>query len=248
MTFLDWTLVSILAFLVFYGLGKAKSNQRRGENVSDPLSQLKDFEPSCTLIGRDGFSALAIDENRKQICLFEQSVSPDHPKISLRNIPYHMLLRSEIVEDGATVTHTSRRDQLGGVALGDAILKSTGEVIGRLSAQTGLLTKAGLLLRLIIKDTDHPIHRIVMLDPQHPIDQAMYKAAYKLTEQWHGRLSVIIHECQEPLPMNGAGKNSGVAAQQSSANESAQLAALLKKDLGTSTEFDLAKERVLKTT
>ncbi|HKO30870.1 MAG TPA: hypothetical protein VJU54_07005, partial [Nitrospiraceae bacterium] len=102
------------------------------------------------------------------------------------------------------VADTSRRDQSGGIALGDAILKSTGEVMGRLSAQHTSLTKSGLALRLIINDSEDPLHRILILDAEHQTDQVMYKAAYKLAEQWHGRLSDIIHECQEHLPIKAA--------------------------------------------
>jgi hypothetical protein len=207
MIFLDWTLVAVIPFLVWYGLRRGSFKPHLAESITTRLSRLKDFDPSCTLISSDGLSGLAIDETRRQVCLIEPiepRLSPEHPKIGLRNVSYNMILRSEVVEDGTTVAHTSRRDQPGGIALGEAILKSTGEVSGRLSAQDTSLSKSGLALRLIINDTDDPIHRILVLDAEHQTDQVMYKAAYKLTEQWHDRLSDIIHECQEQLPMSKA--------------------------------------------
>src|SRR5215217_1509006 len=113
MTLLLWTLVSILAFLVWYGVRRAPFNKRRGDNITMRLSQLKDFEPSCTLISSDGLSGLAIDETRRQVGLIEPGLSPENAGISLRTLSYNMILRSEIVEDGTTVSHTSRRDQSG---------------------------------------------------------------------------------------------------------------------------------------
>lgn len=153
------------------------------------LSGVPDFSVTQKVIGDDGATGLAIDEQRKKVCLI------DHRQrtVSCRVVTYKDLLSSEIFEDGSTVTKTVRSSQLGGALIGGLALGGVGAIIGGLSGKTKTSGKVKRIdLRITVNDTQNPLHDVNFLNVETKQDGIVYQGAMKTARHWHGLVEVLI--------------------------------------------------------
>ncbi len=188
------------------------------------------FRPSQKFIGTDHRTGIAIDEQSKRVCL----IGEQYGRATLKVLPYRDVLESEVVENGVSVTKTSRGSQVGGALLGGLVLGGVGAVIGGLSAKKTTTSKVTSVdLRVVVNDTREPVHRL-----RFPTRAQ--------AEHWHALISVIIRQAdQEDRASANAPGGQSAQAPVSVADELAKLSALMEKGLITQGEFQAQKARLL---
>lgn len=83
-------------FLIFYLLIYLPKKKKKRLQI-DYLSHISDFTETQKIMGVDGLVGLAVDEQRKKVCLI------DYSQKQFRTISYKDLLSSEVFEDGAII-------------------------------------------------------------------------------------------------------------------------------------------------
>jgi hypothetical protein len=188
------------------------------------------FRPTQKLIGTDQRTGMAIDEQSKRVCL----ISEPYGRATLKMLPYRDVLESEVVENGVSVTKTSRGSQVGGALLGGLVLGGVGAVIGGLSARKTTTNKVTSVdLRVVVNDTREPVHMLRFPNRTQ-------------ADHWHALVSVIIRQADQEDRANA--NTSGVQNAQapvSVADELTKLSALMEKGLITQGEFQAQKARLL---
>lgn len=179
------SLVIGVLFVIYQG-------QQQKKNVAlidSYLSGIPDFSVTKRLIGVDRATGLAIDEQRRKVCLIVQQ----QQKFSSRVFAYNDLLSSEIFEDGSSITKTVRSSQLGGALVGGIALGGVGAIIGGLSGKTNTTGKVSRVgLRLTVNDTQSPILTIDLLGLEAKKGDVLYEDAIRVARNWHGLIEVLI--------------------------------------------------------
>lgn len=153
------------------------------------LSRVDNFNTTQKIMGADGNTGMAIDEQSKKVCL----ISSRQKSVSLRVVSYKDLLSSELFEDGATVTKTVRSSQIGGALIGGLALGGVGAIIGGLSGKTQTSGKVKKIdLRLTINDTKSPLHDVCFLNLETKKDSSLYRQVIQQARHWHGLVEVLI--------------------------------------------------------
>lgn len=209
------------------------------------MASVSNFDATQKIVGIDNNTSIAIDENRKKVCL-----------INFRNkqsriFSYRDLLSSEIFEDGATVTKTMRGSQIGGALVGTVLLGGVGTIIGGLSGKrktTGTVNKIDL--RVTVNDTKNPVYEINFLSKETKKDKQMYQQAIQQARHWHGLIEVLIKradiEDNQKTNVDVTAPLIQQASQQSSvADEVKKLADLKASGVLTVQEFEQQKRKLL---
>ena len=211
-----------------------------------------DYRPSVTssnmLIDVKGRGGIAIDTTNKQIGILRGRGDAVRPTmISCRDV-----LSSEIIEDGETVTKTSRGSQVGGALIGGLALGGVGAVIGALSGSTKSAEKVSkIALMITINNVSNPVHYVMLLDDEHAIKKShrFYKDAMGEAQKWHGKIQVLIRQADEEdrrQEQENAMKTVAVAPQASLMDELAKLGELRDRGVLTEAEFASQKAKLLK--
>ena len=179
---------TFIAFVIFAVLqGDDISKKRKA--METYLLEIPDFSATQKVLGTDGTNGLAIDEQRKKICLIDHQ----QQNISCRVVEYESLLSSELFEDDSTVTKTVRSSQIGGALIGGVALGGVGAIIGGLSGQTNTSEKVKRIdLRLTVNDTRNPLHDVNFLNFEMKKDSPNYQNAMKTARHWHSLIEVLI--------------------------------------------------------
>ncbi|HLP97781.1 MAG TPA: SHOCT domain-containing protein [Sideroxyarcus sp.] len=189
-----WTLIGIVLALVFVlaivaGILQSIEISKKKKTMEAYLSDIPDFSVTQKVIGNDGATGLAIDEQRKKVCLIDHR----QQNVSCRIVAYQDLLSSEIFEDGSTVTKTVRSSQLGGALIGGLALGGVGAIIGGLSGNTKTSGKVKRIdLRITVNDTQAPLHDVNFMNLETKSDGIIYQSAMKTARHWHGLVEVLI--------------------------------------------------------
>lgn len=184
---LPWILIIVVCcFLLIRP--KAKRQKKR-KAIEGHVSNIEKFSATQTVIGYDGNTGLSIDEQRRMVCLV------DHRQQILTHlvVSYNDLLSSELFEDGVIVTRTVRSSQIGGAVIGGLALGGAGMIIGGLSGKTKTSGKVKRIdLRLIINDTQNPLHDVNFLNREIEKGGFFYKKVMQQARYWHGLIEVLI--------------------------------------------------------
>lgn len=211
------------------------------EQISKDLNDIDGFNPSNIYVPHDGKSAIAIGDNDKQIC-FVNNESSFSPTL----VSYRDLLSVEIIEDGESITKTSRSSQIGGALLGTVLLGGVGTIIGGLSGNKTTTDKvSSLVLRIVINDTKNPDRYITFLNSESKKSDYGYKIAIENIRKWQSSVNVLIRKADIEDEKN---KESSAAAQiykPSNISDLEKLAELRDKGILTDEEFQSEKMKIL---
>jgi hypothetical protein len=203
------------------------------------LASLSDFTPTQKFMGCDGRTGIAIDEDRKKVCLI--IFQSEDSLASL--FSYKDLLASEIFEDGSTITSTSRSSQAGGALIGALALGGVGAIIGGLSGKTTSTHKVRRVdLRITVNSTNTPLYDITFMDTEGPKDGIVYSVAMQQARHWHGLLSVLIRRADTE---DASVKSSPSVAAFSVSDEIRKLSQLRDEGLLSEEEYSQQKARLL---
>ena len=244
MDFWGWVLLIVVAG-VGIAIVQAVGVSNKKKAMEEKLRSLPDFSPTQKIMGNNGDTGLAIDENRKKVVLIKN----DSSGVNLKPITYRDVLTSEIFVDGETITKTARGSQLGGALIGGLALGGVGAIIGGLSGKTKSSEKVKRVdLRITVNDTKSPLHDLNFMDIEGKKDGIVYKSAMEQARHWHGLIAVLIKtadnedERQERIEPSS---NVESSTQTSLADELSKLSDLRDKGVLSDEEFSTQKQRLL---
>jgi len=237
-------IVFVLAIIVAIIIAFHVSGQK-GE-VSDKIEAQSGFTASQTFIGVDGASGIAIDETKDLLCL----ISRLGAVLTSRVVPYADVLSVELIEDGSSITKTSRGSQLGGALVGGVLLGGLGAVVGGLSGSKTTSQKIKRVdLRVVIDDTKSPLHNVCFQNAEGARGGIIHNAAISQARHWNGLCDVVIRRADQARvrDVNVANavevKNAKPAG--SLADELKKLADLKADGVLNEDEFQTQKQRLL---
>ena len=241
----------IIIILSFWGAYKVyrkydSINKEMITAYKDPLTCLPDFEATQLIMGVDDLVGLAIDEERKKVCLINYASNQFHV------ISYKDILVAEVFEDGATISKTMRGSQIAGALIGNLVLGGAGAIIGGLSGKRkheGTVSRIDV--RLTINDTRQPIFDINFLNVETKKDNPAYQQALQTARHCHGLMEVLIKRAdmedkQKAQTTNLATVHQG-NQQISFADELKKLSDLKDSGILTPEELEKQKTKLLNT-
>ncbi|WP_431809148.1 SHOCT domain-containing protein [Brevibacillus agri] len=260
---LGWTVLIGFVVAGFY-YGKKDKEKRDNElaqkrNMMDEtiarMRKNENFSISKKYLSDHNDCGIAIDENAKKISFLYMDRAYTYS--------YKDILESEIIEDGISVTKTSRGSQIGGALLGAVLAGGVGAIVGGLSGEKKTLDKVkNVDLKVIVNDTKNPIHKINFFKSIDPItyqetkdgekkDSPKYKAAIENANHWQALISVLIRQADEEDKSKIQEKVEEISVAKetisslSVADELLKLSELHKKGIISQEEFDKQKAKLL---
>ena len=225
-------LAVIVIFIIWLKLSSVESNIP--PSIEERLNKINNFSSTQQIIQTFHEHGIAVDEQRKKICLISDAI---------RVFTYKDILSSELFEDGETITKTVRSSQLGGMLIGGLALGGVGAIIGGLSGKTKSSNKIKRIdLRLIVNDTKNPIHDVNFLDIETKKGGFVYNQAIKKARHWHGLMNVLIKQADQEDEAKAI-KTPEVSI--SIADELKKLAELRNTGVLNNDEFEQQKARLL---
>ena len=94
MGFWNWVFI-IIAAAVIIAIVQAINTSKRKQAMESKLKSLPDFHPTQQIMGCDGNSGLAVDEQRKKLCL----ITNNSASVSQRVIYYKDIFSVELFAD-----------------------------------------------------------------------------------------------------------------------------------------------------
>lgn len=229
----------LLVLLVALGFAapilKGVETGRRKRDLDRLLSRITGFNPSQKLLGADGSSGIALNDEGTQVCLLSQSDSP-------RVFSHKDILSVEVFEDGETLTRTVRSSQAAGAIIGGLALGGVGAIIGGLSGSSRSSQKVKRVeLRVVVNDLKHPTHTVCLLDVEVKKSADLYKLAVRAGQHWHALLDVLIKraDAEDKIKGNDALSRASVA------DELRKLADLWKEGALNDAQYEEQKLRLL---
>jgi Short C-terminal domain len=236
-------------------LDNKKQSRETNEKVNklhDMQMAIKDFTVSQKFTSPDIKSALLLDEENKKVAF----IYVDSNDTQIYN--YEDILEAEILEDGKTITSTSRSSQIGGALIGGALAGGVGAIVGGLSGKQSSEQEINRIdLKVIVNNTKQPVKIINFLNAYLSMDingkpfpikkeDASYKSAHRTVNHWHSLLSLLIKQTDnthnlipEEKPVVTNNLNVSVA------DEIKKLSELLAQGLLTQEEYNQQKTKLL---
>ena len=204
MVFFDWIWLTV-AVLIGYAIFYVVNTTRKQGELRRRLGALPDFEPTYELIGNQGETGIAVDTDRRKLCLISRPGGGGRLRTDI--VSYRDLLSAEIDVDGNAVTRTSRGSQVGGALVGGLLFGTAGAVVGGLSGKRVTEDRVDRIdLKLLVNRADNPVHEVNVLHLETKRGSSEYKESMRVAEKWHGMLKVLIHQADEEDKVGGRGR------------------------------------------
>ncbi|MEK3719237.1 SHOCT domain-containing protein [Paenibacillus sp. FSL H8-0034] len=253
--FFGWFALVFFFLMIPAWISNAKEKeQEREEKTNTRLNAFhgnirvnKGFNVSKKIIAADLDTAICLDEESKTICLMYAGMKTS------KVYSYKDILEVEVVEDGNTITKTSRGSQVGGALIGAVLAGGVGAIIGGLSGSKVQSNRINRIdLKMVVNDTEKPVVFINFMNEYDEAtgikdtrgekkDSKKYKSAYEKVTQWHGLMSVLIKRADEDDKTEVA----RIDNSNSVANEISKLFKLQTEGIITKDEFERQKEKLL---
>lgn len=179
------------------------------------LGRVAGFVASQKLMGTDGRTGIAVDEQHDSLCL----LTLRQGKLSQRVVPRQGVLSVEVFEDGESVTRTVRSSQVMSALAGKIFYGDTGAIIGGLSGKTRTEGRVSQIdLRLVVNDTAAPLHDVSILDTDVPKGGIRYNEAMNRARHWHGIVEVLIKRADKQERAQEAQRVAAAAGATATAN------------------------------
>ncbi|MFT3809421.1 MAG: SHOCT domain-containing protein [Micropepsaceae bacterium] len=210
--------------------------------VDQKFSGVSDFTPDYKYLGEDGSTGLAIDMQRKKLCLVIGLTG------SVRVYDHRDILEVEIVEDGVTISKTSRTSQAGNAILGGLVFGGVGAVVGALTSASRSYGKVRRLdLKIVINDPAAPVFLLNFLSAEAAAGGFTHSTFSKVAQEWAGRLKVLIKAAddEDQQQLASQAPTALIAASPSRLQELERLGRLREQGILTEDEFQLEKRKLM---
>lgn len=137
---------------------------------------------------------LILDHENKNLWIFRNMTNGE---IEIQNVNYTQITESTLIENGNTVTKTSRGSQVAGAVVGGAVLGGVGAVIGGLSGkQKSHDTVKTLELKVVTNDLNNAVSTFGFKDSLNEFekDSSIYRQLYNDAYEIHKIISIIIKQ------------------------------------------------------
>lgn len=229
----------VVIFIIALIVGINNSNEAIAR-TNTFLDDLENFTPTQSLSNNSETAGIALDELKKEICLWTYSVD-----FKERRLSYDDILSVEIIQDNISIIQTNRISQLGGALVGGVLLGGLGAAVGALSGKKqtsdGKINKLAFILK--INDTTNPIFTISKIDTETSTEGFIYKKDRKQLDHWHGVFEAIIK--QADIEYQNSNNTSVQIAVLSVSDELKKLAELKESGILTEEEFTIEKVKLL---
>ena len=151
-----------------------------------------DFTPSKSIQGVGKDSGLLLDEKKRSVVLYGSEGSGI--------FGYQKMIRSEIVEDGNSVTSTVRSSQLLRAAVGGALFGGVGAVAGAVTGKTRTQNEISTVLLVVtVNDPQRPVYTVEFLNEKKSIPKASAKAKKAIADARTAQalVAVLIKQADE---------------------------------------------------
>lgn len=237
-------LLLFISLGVIVGIASIVVVSRKKKAMERKLKELQDFSASQKIMGNDGITGIAVDIDRKKVCLIKH-----HKKdIELKLISNKDILCSEIFEDGETITKSARGSQIGGAIVGGLALGGVGALIGGLSGKTKSSEYINRIdLRITVNDPKTPLHDVNFINVKSKKGGITYKYSMDQARHWHGLIAVLIKhaDSEDAEKEKTSNKSDRVSPVQSVSDELIKLSSLRDKGILTEEEFIAQKRKLL---
>ncbi|MFU2014806.1 SHOCT domain-containing protein [Peribacillus butanolivorans] len=241
----------------FYWLehgGEESYEKGKTVEITNEAKIRKDFEnQNFTPTKRHTYEnvTLSFDKNSNKICILKKfgSMYEEGFNFSTKYFSHTDLLESKIIEDGVSVTQTSRSSQIGGALVGGIIAGGVGAIIGGLSGKTTTSqTVKSLKLQIVVNDTTKATQEMIFILDNKGVskDSEYYKGVISNINEWHNIISVLINKADKEE--NGQLKNEPFLNNTSNINTSEEIRKLydlFKEGILTQEEFELQKKKLI---
>jgi hypothetical protein len=190
--------IGIIALFVIVYMFIYKSGDKIFKKLRVAVDQTyksNNFSPTKEQLNPIMREGIAFDQNKNQLMFLKQKEF--NYEYDVQIIPIHKILESKIIENGETVTRTSRTSQVTGIAVGTLLAGGIGAIVGGLSGKT-MSSKSikEIQLELIIDDVNDPITRMQFYYDANGIKQNSdrYKTEYEKVYYWHKLIEVLMHQ------------------------------------------------------
>lgn len=214
------------------------------------------FLPSITYTTPSRNHAIKIDRNNKKISIlinrfphgrdFNHYAQYDYKE---RLMGFKNILETRIVENGATVTKTSRTSQIGGAALGGLLAGNVGAMVGGLSGKkTSENEVSSLELIIIVNSFNDPIIKIPFFDVRSSVKKTdkTYLTALNDVQKWNAILGTLIQTADNDDIKAQQQQTNNNTVNNSLSDEISKLVELRNNNDITDEEFKAYKEKLLK--
>lgn len=196
-----WIILGIVVVIVIAAAMFSNENNspliardKNKERIESYLNQIKEFNFDKKYFSYDKLQGIAVDYGNGKLMIFNSDANKN---LFHKTYNFNDLVESEIIEDGVTITKTSRASQFAGAAIGGTLAGGVGMVVGGLSGKkTNDDEIRSMDLKLLFNDLEKPVHVINYLTPLHrktqPKNTQEYKEALEKIRDWHGVMKVII--------------------------------------------------------
>jgi len=142
-------------------------------------------------------AGIAYDEIQRKICFFKNTYN-------FRVFDCQDILSAEIIENGETITRTETKTEgrLGRAIVGGVLFGGAGAVVGGLTGKSNsnsisvnYITQIDL--KIIVKDTNNPVHIIRFLQTATGKQSYLYKNAIEKAMKCHAIINVLISQANE---------------------------------------------------
>lgn len=195
MGFFGWLTIIIFIIIIIAIINRNIIADKKS-TMESKVASMADFNPTQQFIGNDGHSGIAIDEDRKKVCLITHLYGNN--MVNTEVLSYQDLISSEVFEDEKTITSTSRSSQIGGALVGGIAFGGVGAIIGGLSGKTTSTQKPKRIdLRITVNRTASPIHDVNFMNIETEREGIIYTVALQQARHWHGLISILIRQADE---------------------------------------------------
>jgi hypothetical protein len=245
MGFVGW-MILIIVVAVAIGIISVMITSSKKKGLADSISKIPDFLPKHVMVGNNGEVAIAVDTDNKRIAIVSNEIKRMTQENGVwpftRVYRYDDLVSVELLEDGNSVTKTSRSSQAANAVIGGLLLGGVGAVVGALTSSSTTQNKVKRIdLHVIVSDSDNPSYVINFQDIEAAKGGIINAVAIDQARTWIARLSGIIKEADQPPKVveNPVSLNLGVSA------ELEKLNYLRANGILTESEFAAIKSRIL---
>lgn len=152
------------------------------------------FMPTKTVSNDNGRWTILIDEKSHLVLICSKGTS------DWKVYDFRQLIRSEVIEDGSTVTSTVRSSQVVGAVVGNALLGGAGLLLGGLTGKSRARNEvAQVTLTVTVNDTSHPLWTLPILNEKKPVLRSKKQAqtALSCANEAHAMFSALIRQADD---------------------------------------------------
>jgi hypothetical protein len=212
----------ILVVGVIAAIANEVENKKKRDKTASELDA-SGYTSDIKYLSYDGTSGIAVDESRKTVCIISSARKHE--------VNYSDVISSEIIEDGETITKTSRTSQVGGLS----------------GKKTSKEKVKHIYLQIIVNDISSPAHTISFMNCEVKVKKGgiIYNSAIENARHWHGVMESVIRQADQAASATQQKSLSAQGGNISVADELNKLTDLVAKGIITQTEFESQKQKLL---